>query len=447
LSIITTDQQIVVVGLGKTGYSVIAFFVARDINVVAMDTREQTPFSDLVKKEFPQVKVYLGGLVQQVLNSASKIVVSPGLPLSTQEIQVAIQQGVPVVGDIQVFADYARAPVIAITGSNAKSTVTSLVGLMAQDAGVNVAVGGNLGTPALDLIDDAIELYVMELSSFQLETTPALKANVATVLNVSPDHLDRYDSYLHYHQAKHKIFNGCESVVINRDDALSAPMLKPGVKVTSFGLSKPDLKQFGIVQQDSKEYLAKFNESLLDVSALKIKGSHNRSNALAALALGEAVGLDTESMLGTLQKFTGLEHRCQWLKNSNGVDYFNDSKGTNVGATVAALEGLGPETQGDIILMAGGVAKDADFSLMKAAVKRYVKTLVLYGQDKLSLAQALEGTAEIKLANSFDEAFKLSNSIALSGDAVVLSPACASFDMFKNFEHRGDYFTDLVEAL
>ncbi len=447
MSIITTDQQIVVVGLGKTGYSVIAFFVARDINVVAMDTREQTPFSDLVKKEFPQVKVYLGGLVQQVLNSASKIVVSPGLPLSTQEIQVAIQQGVPVVGDIQVFADYARAPVIAITGSNAKSTVTSLVGLMAQDAGVNVAVGGNLGTPALDLIDDAIELYVMELSSFQLETTPALKANVATVLNVSPDHLDRYDSYLHYHQAKHKIFNGCESVVINRDDALSAPMLKPGVKVTSFGLSKPDLKQFGIVQQDSKEYLAKFNESLLDVSALKIKGSHNRSNALAALALGEAVGLDTESMLGTLQKFTGLEHRCQWLKNSNGVDYFNDSKGTNVGATVAALEGLGPETQGDIILMAGGVAKDADFSLMKAAVKRYVKTLVLYGQDKLSLAQALEGTAEIKLANSFDEAFKLSNSIALSGDAVVLSPACASFDMFKNFEHRGDYFTDLVEAL
>ncbi len=447
MSIITTDQQIVVVGLGKTGYSVIAFFVARDINVVAMDTREQTPFSGLVQKEFPQVKVYLGGLVQGVLNSASKIVVSPGLPLSTPEIQVAIQQGVAVVGDIQVFADYARAPVIAITGSNAKSTVTSLVGLMAQDAGVNVAIGGNLGTPALDLIDDNIELYVMELSSFQLETTPALKATVATVLNVSPDHLDRYDSYLHYHQAKHKIFNGCKNVVVNRDDALSAPMLKPSVKVTSFGLSEPDLKQFGIIQQDSKEYLAKFNKTLLNVSTLKIKGSHNRSNALAALALGEAVGLDTASMLGTLQKFSGLEHRCQWLKNSNGVDYFNDSKGTNVGATVAALEGLGPDTQGGIILMAGGVAKDADFSLMKRAVKQHVKTLVLYGQDKHSLAQALEGTAEIKLATSFDEAFKLSNSIAQSGDAVVLSPACASFDMFKSFEHRGDYFTNLVEAL
>ncbi len=447
MSIITTDQQIVVIGLGKTGYSVIAFFVARGINVVAMDTREQTPFSELVKKEFPQVKMYLGGLVQSVLNSASKIVASPGLPLSTQEIQIAIQQGVPVVGDIQVFADHACAPVIAITGSNAKSTVTTLVGLMAQDAGVNVAVGGNLGTPALDLINDDIELYVMELSSFQLETTPALKAKVATVLNVSPDHLDRYDSYLHYHQAKHKIFNGCQNVVVNRDDALSAPMLKPGVKVVSFGLNKPDLKQFGIIKQDSKEVLAKFNEVLLDASTLKIKGSHNRSNALAALALGEAVGLDMTSMLTTLQRFTGLEHRCQWLKNKDGIDYFNDSKGTNVGATVAALEGLGPDTQGDIILMAGGVAKDADFSLMKSAVKQYVKTLVLYGQDKLSLAHALEGAADIQFADSFDEAFKLSNSAAQTGDAVVLSPACASFDMFKSFEHRGDYFTDLVKAL
>jgi UDP-N-acetylmuramoylalanine--D-glutamate ligase len=447
LSIITTDQKTVVVGLGKTGYSAIAFFVARGINVVAMDTREQTPFSELIKKEFPQVTLYLGGLVQHVLTSASKIVVSPGLPLSTPEIQMAIQNGVPVVGDIQVFADYARAPVIAITGSNAKSTVTTLVGLMAQDAGVNVAIGGNLGTPALDLIADGIELYVMELSSFQLETTPALKAKVATVLNVSPDHLDRYDSYLHYHQAKHKIFNGCEKVVVNRDDALSAPMLKPGVKVSSFGLSKPDLKQFGIVKQDSKEYLAKFNDVLLDTSSLKIKGSHNRSNALAALALGEAVGLDIASMLVTLQNFSGLEHRCQWLKSHNGVDYFNDSKGTNVGATIAALEGLGPDTQGSIILMAGGVAKDADFSLMKAAVKLHVKTLVLYGQDKLSLAQALEGTADIKFATSFDEAFKLSNDVAQPGDAVVLSPACASFDMFKSFEHRGEYFTGLVDAL
>jgi len=447
VSIITTDQQKVVIGLGKTGYSVIAFFVARGIRVVAMDTREQTPYSEQVKKEFPQVQLYLGGLEQTVLNGAAQIILSPGLPLATSEIQTAIEQGVPVVGDVQVFSDYAQAPILAITGSNAKSTVTTLVGEMAKDADVKVAVGGNLGTPALDLIADDIELYVMELSSFQLETTPALKAKVATVLNVSPDHLDRYDSYLQYHQAKHEIFKGCQAVVVNRDDALSAPMIKPGVKHTSFGLSAPDLNQFGIIKQESNAYLAKFNRPLLDVSKLKIKGSHNRSNALAALALGEAVGLDMSSMLTTLQNYPGLAHRCQWLKCSDGIDYYNDSKGTNVGATVAALEGLGPDTQGKIILMAGGVAKGADFSFMKDAIKQYVTTLILYGEDRTSLAQALKGQAEIKLADSFEGAFNLARDNARRGDAVLLSPACASFDMFKNFEHRGQVFTQLVEAL
>jgi len=447
VSIITTDQQKVVIGLGKTGYSVIAFFVARGIRVVAMDTREQTPYSEQVKKEFPQVKLYLGGLEQAVLNGAAQIILSPGLPLATPEIQAAIERSVPVVGDIQVFADYAQAPVVAITGSNAKSTVTTLVGEMAKDAGVNVAVGGNLGTPALDLISDAVELYVMELSSFQLETTPALKASVATVLNVSPDHLDRYDSYLKYHQAKHEIFKGCQAVVVNRDDALSAPMIKPGVKHTSFGLSTPDLNQLGIIKQESNTYLAKFNEPLLDVSKLKIKGSHNRSNALAALALGEAVGLDMISMLATLQNYPGLEHRCQWLKCSDGVDYYNDSKGTNVGATVAALQGLGPDTQGSIILMAGGVAKGADFSFMKGAIDQYVTTLILYGEDRASLAKALKGQAEIKLADSFEGAFNLARENSQHGDAVLLSPACASFDMFKSFEHRGEVFTQLVKAL
>ncbi len=447
MSIITTDQKKVVIGLGKTGYSVIAFFVARGIPVLAMDTRDITPYSDRVKNEFPQVKMLLGCLDQHVLNNAVQIILSPGLPMATPEIQQAIYNGVSVVGDIQVFADYAKAPVVAITGSNAKSTVTTLVGHMARDAGVNVAVGGNLGTPALDLIDDSVELYVMELSSFQLETTPALKAKVATVLNVSPDHLDRYESYLQYHQAKHEIFKGCEKVVVNRDDVLSAPMLKSGVECFSFGLSVPDLNQFGIIRQDSKEYLAKFNEPLLETSKLKIKGSHNRSNALSALALGEAVGLDMTSMLKTLQEFPGLEHRCQWVGNHDGIDYFNDSKGTNVGATVAALEGLGPDTKGGIILLAGGVAKGADFSFMKKSVGQYVKTLVLYGEDKALLADALQGEAEIKLADNFDQAFNIAQQCAQKEDAVLLSPACASFDLFSSFEHRGEVFSKLVEGI
>jgi UDP-N-acetylmuramoylalanine--D-glutamate ligase len=446
VSIITTDQQNVVIGLGKTGYSVVAFFAKKGMPVVAMDTREEPPFAQNIRDEFPNVKLILGGLNEKVLCSASQIILSPGLPLSTHEIQTAVKSGVKVVGDIQIFADYAKAPVIAITGSNAKSTVTTLVGEMAKEANVRVAVGGNLGTPALDLIEDDVELYVMELSSFQLETTPSLMAQVATVLNVSPDHLDRYENYLGYHQAKHKIFNGCQAVVVNRDDPLSAPMIKAGIPHVSFGLSKPDLNQFGILDKNSKQYLAKFNELLLDVSELKIKGSHNRSNALSALALGEAVGLDMKAMLEALRNFTGLNHRCQWVGKFDGVDYFNDSKGTNVGASIAAMEGLGPDTKGEVVLMAGGVGKGADFSLLKPAVKKYVKTLVLYGEDRELLANTLEGDASVKIADSFDDAFRLAKQNAESGDAILLSPACASFDMFKSFEHRGEMFKKLVDA-
>ena len=446
MSIIATDQQNVVIGLGKTGYSVVAFFAKQGLPVVAMDTRNEPPFASQIRKEYPNVKLLLGGLNKTVMCSATQIVVSPGLPLATSEIQAAIKAGVKVVGDIQIFADYAQAPVIAITGSNAKSTVTTLVGEMAKESGLKVAIGGNLGTPALELIDDEIELYVMELSSFQLETTPSLMADVATVLNISPDHLDRYESYLEYHQAKHKIFNGCQAVVVNRDDPLSAPMIKAGIPHVSFGLDKPDLNQFGIVEQDSKLYLAKFNEPLLDANELKVKGSHNRSNALSALALGEAVGLDMEAMLRALKNFAGLDHRCQWVGNLQGVNYFNDSKGTNVGASIAALEGLGPETEGQIILMAGGVGKDADFSLMKQAVKQFVKVLVLYGEDSELLASVLQDSVPVKMAGSFEDAFNLAKLNAKDGDAVLLSPACASFDMFKSFEHRGDAFKKLVEA-
>ncbi len=444
---ISTDQQKVVIGLGKTGYSVVAFFAERGQQVIAMDTRDEPPFAQQVRDEYPNVKLILGGLDQAVLCAAGQIILSPGLPLSTPTIQAAIKSGVSVVGDIQVFSDYAKAPVVAITGSNAKSTVTTLLGEMAADAGIKVAVGGNLGTPALELIDDVIELYVMELSSFQLETTDALRATVATVLNVSPDHLDRYESYLHYHQAKHKIFNGCQSVVINKDDALSAPMIKDSVKKINFTLSKPDLHDFGLLEENGQCFLAKFNQPLLNVKELKIKGLHNRSNALAALALGELAGIPLQSMLKTLQSYPGLEHRCQWVGCHDEVDYFNDSKGTNVGATEAALEGLGPDIKGDLILMAGGEGKGAEFEFLRKSVTQYVKTLVLYGTDKIALADALAGCADIQLAGSFEKAFLLAKNNAQKGDAIVLSPACASFDMFKSFEHRGEAFVQLVEGL
>jgi UDP-N-acetylmuramoylalanine--D-glutamate ligase len=440
-------KPVVVVGLGKTGYSVVAFFAARNIAVVAMDTREQPPYAKQILQNFPSVTLYLGALNNDVLFGAQKIVVSPGLPLATPEIKAAIDHGVEVVSDIQVFADYAKAPVLAITGSNAKSTVTSLVGLMGQNAGLNTAIGGNLGTPALDLIADDVDLYVMELSSFQLEATSNLNALAATVLNISPDHLDRYESYNEYYLSKHLIFNGCKYGVINLDDALSLPQLKQPEKKIGFTLNTPKAEEFGVINQNGVLFLAKGDFALLNCEQLKIKGSHNRSNALAALALGEAAGISMESMLSTLQQFPGLEHRCQWVGQKAGVDFYNDSKGTNVGATLAALDGLGPDISGKLILMAGGVGKDADFNFLQSAVSEFVDTLVLYGQDRHDIERALAGSADIIMASSFADAFEKAHSSATKGDAILLSPACASFDMFKSFEHRGETFVKLVEGL
>jgi UDP-N-acetylmuramoylalanine--D-glutamate ligase len=441
------DQYIVVIGLGKTGYSVVSFFADRGKNVIVMDTREEPPFYQAVTDNYEHVSLILGGLNEEVLSGAQKIVIRPGVTMATKEIQAAIKNGVPVVGDIQIFAEYAKAPIVAITGSNAKSTVTTLLGDMAKDAGLNVAIGGNLGTPALELINENVQLYVMELSSFQLETTPNLKADVATVLNVSPDHLDRYESYDEYWHAKHNIFNGCKAIVVNRDDKRSMPMMDLNVKTLTFGLDEAMDKSFCIVKHDGDNFLALDHHALINCKQLKIKGTHNRSNALAALALGSAAGLSLDSMLTTLQDYPGLEHRCQWVGKHGGVDYFNDSKGTNVGATVAAIDGLKDDIDGSIILMAGGDGKGADFGFMRQAIHASVKTLVAYGRDKQALFDALCADTKVILANDFDDAFQQARLSSVAGDAVLLSPACASFDMFNSFEHRGEAFVELVEAL
>jgi UDP-N-acetylmuramoylalanine--D-glutamate ligase len=441
------DQYIVVIGLGKTGYSVVSFFADRGKKVIAMDTREEPPFAQAVRDSYKEVALILGGLDEAVLCGAKKIVLSPGLPMATKEIQTAITHGVKVVGDIQIFADHAKAPIVAITGSNAKSTVTTLLGEMAKDAGLNVAIGGNLGTPALQLINENVQLYVMELSSFQLETTPKLAADVATVLNVSPDHLDRYGNYDEYWHAKHNIFNKCKAIVVNRDDKRSAPLSDLNVKTLTFGLDHATGSNFGIAEHNGDSFLAVNQQALINCKQLKIKGTHNRSNALAALALGSAAGLSLDSMLTTLEDFPGLEHRCQWVGKHAGIDFFNDSKGTNVGATVAALDGLKNDIDGRIVLMAGGDGKGADFGFMKDAIKSSVKTLVAYGRDKQAIYDTLSTDTNIIMADDFNDAFTKARLAASEGDAVLLSPACASFDMFTSFEHRGDTFVQLVRAL
>ena len=447
MSLIASDQFRIVVGLGKSGMSLVRYLARQGVRFAVVDTRANPPELSTLREQFPQVEVRFGELDVEFLSRASELLVSPGLAVATPALQEAAKRGAKLSGDIDLFARAAKAPIIAITGSNAKSTVTTLVGEMAAAAGRKVAVGGNLGTPALDLLADDVELYVIELSSFQLETTELLNAEVATCLNVSEDHMDRYADLPAYHLAKHRIFRGARQVVVNRDDPLSRPMIADQVPCWSFGLGKPDFKRFGLLEENGEKYLAYQFDALLPVRELKVRGAHNQSNALAALALGHAVGLPMAAMLDTLKAFTGLVHRCQWVGERRGVSYYDDSKATNVGAALAAIEGLGADIDGKLVLIAGGDGKGADFSSLRKPVAAHCRAVVLLGRDADKLAAVLEGAVEIVRVDSLQAAVEQAAALAQSGDAVLLSPACASLDMFKNFEERGRLFAQAVEAL
>ncbi|MFJ4142177.1 UDP-N-acetylmuramoyl-L-alanine--D-glutamate ligase [Pseudomonas sp. NPDC089734] len=447
MSLIVSDRFRIVVGLGKSGMSLVRFLAKRGVAFAVADTRENPPELATLRRDYPQVDVRCGELDVEFLCRADELYVSPGLALATPALQEAHARGVRMSGDIDLFARYAKAPIIAITGSNAKSTVTTLVGEMAKAAGKRVAVGGNLGMPALDLLNDNVDLYVMELSSFQLETTDGLNAEVATVLNVSEDHMDRYSGLPAYHLAKHRIFRGARQVVVNRQDALSRPLIGEGLPCWTFGLNKPDFNGFGLREDNGEKYLAFQFDNLMPVSELKIRGSHNQANALAALALGRAVGLPFAAMLATLRTFSGLEHRCQWVRELAGVDYYNDSKATNVGAALAAIEGLGADISGKLVLIAGGDGKGADFSDLRAAVAAHCRAVVLLGRDAERIAQALGDAVPLVRVNTLEESVQRSAELAREGDAVLLSPACASLDMFKNYEERGHLFARAVEGL
>lgn len=447
MSLISTDKQRIIVGLGVTGLSVARYLAGRDLPFAVCDTRTNPPGLDKLKRFAPMADLYLGELDARLLSSADELIINPGIALSTPAIQVALQSGAKAIGDIELFAREADAPVIAITGSNAKSTVTTLVGLMAEKAGRRVAVGGNIGTPALDLLDQKADLYVLELSSFQLETTDALNAEVATVLNISEDHMDRYADLAAYHLAKHRIFRGARQLVVNRDDTLTRPLVADSLPCWSFGLGQPDFKGFGLIEQDGEKQLAFEFKALMPISELKIRGAHNQSNALAALALGHAVGLPMAAMLDALREFSGLPHRCQWVGQHAGVDYYNDSKATNVGAALAAIEGFGRELQGRQVLIAGGDGKGADFSALVEPISQHCRAVVLLGRDADRLQQVLDGHVQLQRVANLEEAVLAAASLAQPGDAVLLSPACASLDMFSNFEERGRLFAAAVGRL
>ncbi len=436
-----------IVGLGKTGLSCARFLRARGVPLAVTDSRPQPPGLEALRTEMPDVALFLGGFHPDAFEAAGSLVLSPGVSLSEPLVAKARARGVPVVGDIELFARAARAPVAAITGSNGKSTVTSLLGQMARRAGLSVAVGGNLGEPALELLDDRVQLYVLELSSFQLETTVSLAPEVAVVLNLSADHMDRYGSLQAYAEAKARIFRGARCGVVNLDDPAVLAMAAGLSERLGFTLGEPGGQDLGIRERDGGPWLCRGAEPLMAVSELGIQGRHNCANALAALALGMGLGLATAPMLEALRSFPGLAHRTELVGERAGVRWYNDSKGTNVGACIAALEGLCPAGGGRIVLIAGGDGKGADFSALRPAVQRTARALVLIGRDAPLIERALEGAAPMWRAATLEQAVSLAGAQARPGDLVLLSPACASFDMFRNYEHRGEVFTQAVRRL
>lgn len=451
----SSDLQ-VVVGLGQSGLSAVHYLVEQGYQVAITDGQATPKLADKLPDT---VDIHqFGGIDAALLQRAARIIISPGISLNMPAIVAARCANIPIISDIQLFCDACTVPIVAITGSNAKSTVTTLLGEMAADAGVNVGVGGNIGIPALSLLSNLdMQLVVLELSSFQLETVTNLGAQVATVLNMSPDHLDRHGDMLGYHQAKHRIFQDAKSVVINREDALTRPLVADNLPCLSIGIHAPDEGDYGLLtDNDGHIHLARGKQCLLSANKLRIKGRHNLLNALAALALGELAGLELDSMLATLQRFSGLEHRCQYVATVADIDYFNDSKGTNIGSTIAAIEGLGTvyaPKDGKLLLILGGQGKGQQFGELTPFINEYVSQVLCIGTDSLLIEQHLrraELSNEVTLqqCQTLDNAFALIQQLITSSlsqvQAVLLSPACASFDQFESYAARGQYFSQLV---
>ncbi len=437
-------ESAVVIGLGKTGLSCARFLERLGVHVTVVDNRNNPPCLVELQERVPGADVCVGGFDKALFCTAELLVMSPGVPLGTPEISEAIAFGVPVIGDIELFARYAAAPVIAITGSNGKSSVTTLVGAMFKQANRTAILGGNLGTPVLDLLEqDEPDCYVLELSSFQLETTFSLNPAAAVILNVSSDHMDRYDNARAYLAAKQRIYHGDGVVVLNADE----PRLQQGIdssrKQIRFGLNQFARADgdFGVGQYQQALWLMKGAEHLLPVSDLSLQGQHHLLNSLAALALGSVLKLPMQAMLDALRHFKGLPHRTQWVAEKEGVTWINDSKGTNVGATLAALKGM----PGKVVLIAGGVGKGADFLPLREIVSEKVRGVVLIGKDAHRIADALEGCAIIEHSDSLEKAVLQAHQWAQKGDTVLFSPACASFDMFSGFAARGECFIKAVK--
>ncbi|MGH8455571.1 MAG: UDP-N-acetylmuramoyl-L-alanine--D-glutamate ligase [Stenotrophobium sp.] len=451
-------QKMLVAGLGASGVAAVRHLLVESAEVHVWDaTRSPPKATEIIDKISNKYNFCGQNITSLPLKTYGAGVLSPGIPLDSELALALRQAGVEIIGEIELFARAANAPVIGITGSNGKSTVTTLVGEMAKAAGLRVGVGGNLGTPALDLLRPNAQLYVLELSSFQLETTRSLRCKAATILNLSQDHLDRHLTMKNYGRIKARIFEGCEVRVVNRDDAAVMGLLRETgngrretqAKTISFGLNPPAPGEYGLAEESgvswlvAPDLLSRLPSPVSRLNDLKIFGLHNAANALAALALADAAGIAREASLRALRKFSGLPHRCEFVAEVGGVAYFNDSKGTNVGSTLAALNGL----PAPIVWLAGGQGKGQDFTDLRAPLARKGRAAILFGEDAGRIEQDVAGALPVYREPDMNAALLRARGLARRGDRVLLSPACASFDQFRNYADRGEKFRVAVKAL
>jgi UDP-N-acetylmuramoylalanine--D-glutamate ligase len=440
------NKQVLVLGLGDTGLSALRWLRGQGAQLSVADTRQNAPGLETVRVEMPEVNIKLGAFDAAQLAAYDLIVMSPGIALQEPAVQAAIRAEVPVVGDVELFAQYRpkQAKVIAITGANGKTTVTTLVGEICKSAGLKTIVAGNIGLPVLDALSmEAPDVYVLELSSFQLESTSSLEIDAATMLNLTEDHMDRYADMTSYAAAKARIFYHVKQQILNRDDAWSMVMIRPSLQHRTFGLEADDV-DFCIRRENGETWACEGQKKLFNVANLHIKGAHNAANALAAVALCRAIGVEYAPILNAIYNFKGLPHRVEWVAKIEEIDYFDDSKGTNVGATCAALSGL-PQK---VVLIAGGDGKGQDFTPLKSPVQANARAVVLIGRDApLIEAVLLDTDVPLYHAQEMREAVAISHRVAEAGDAVLLSPACASFDMYKNYVHRAEAFIEAVKKL
>ena len=435
-----------VLGLGRTGLSCINYLAGLGERIGVADTRQQPPGLPDLKQHYPDTPFFAGEFRPELLCRARRLVVSPGIAPHHPAMRAAARAGVEILGDVEIFCRNANAPLVAVTGSNGKSTVVSLLARMLERAGLRAGLGGNIGTPALDLLSrPAPDYYVLELSSFQLETLRSHRPAAAAVLNVSADHLDRHESMEDYAQAKQNIYAGDGAMIINLDDETVCAMQRPGRRTVSYSLARPDA-DFRAGDRNGGTWLVHGDEALIRQSELRVHGLHNLANVLACLALGRALDLPLPAMLEAARDFSGLPHRCERVAAINGVDWINDSKGTNVGATLAALQGLAKD-RGNIVLIAGGDGKGADFTPLAHAIGRHVKAVILTGKSAQEIAAIVPPGSPVFYATGMDAAVSAAARVAQPGDTVLLSPACASTDMFRDFAERGDAFKHSIAGI